>query len=166
MDINLLSHQYEVKKILDRDIPEVLNLCAGNPLYYKHCPPSVSIEQIRADLMALPPNKTYEDKHYVGFYSNKELIAVMDLICRYPNDETVFIGFFMTNKKIQGSGIGTNIITECLQSLKLMGYKRVRLGYVKDNPQPKKFWEKNNFKLTGVEDIQKNYTVVVMEKIL
>lgn len=166
MNINFLSNQYDVRKILDKDIPDVVNLCKDNPLYYKHCPPSVSIEQIKTDLMALPPNKAYKDKYYIGFYNNHVLVAVMDLICRYPNDETAFIGFFMTNNNLQGTGIGTNIITECLQYLKSIGYKQVRLGYAKDNPQPRAFWEKNNFKPTGVEDIQEYYTVVVMKKIL
>lgn len=80
MNIYLLSNQYDVRKILDKNIPDVVNLCEGNPLYYKHCLAAVSTEQIKIDLMALPPNKTYKDKYYIGFYSNDTLVAVMDLI--------------------------------------------------------------------------------------
>lgn len=105
----------------------------------------------------MPPNKTYKDKYYIGFYNNDVLVAVMDLICKYPNDETAFIGFFMTNSKLQGTGIGTNIITECLQYLKLIGYKQVRLRYVKENSQPKAFWEKTTSNL----QVLKIYKIII-----
>lgn len=42
------------------------------------------------------------------------LIAVMDLILKYPNDETAFIGLFMVDSASQGKGTGTAIIEECL----------------------------------------------------
>lgn len=166
MNIQRLSTQYEVRKILDRDIPSVLNLCESNPQYYDYCPPAASAKGIKSDLMALPPDKTYEDKYYVGFWKANQLIAVMDLIFKYPDKETIFIGFFMVNGKLQGRGVGSNIITECLQFLKHLGYVKVRLGYVKGNPQAKAFWVKNEFKPTGVESIQEHYTVIAAEKVL
>lgn len=163
MNIQLLSTQYEVRKISDSDIPAVLNLCKGNPQYYDYCPPAISVKEIKSDLIALPPGKTYEDKYYIGFWENNQLIAVMDLILKYPDKETAFMGFFMVNIKLQGREVGSNIITECLQSLKRLGYAKVRLGYAKGNPQSKAFWIKNHFKPTGVESIQEHYTIVVME---
>lgn len=166
MNIQLLSTQFDVRKILDHDIMSVLHLCESNPQYYDYCPPAVSVEKIKSDLTALPPDKTYEDKHYVGFFEGDQLMAVMDLIFKYPNEETAFIGFFMVNSKLQGCGVGSGIITDCLRFLKHLGYAKVRLGYVKNNPQSKAFWEKNQFKPTGVESIQEHYTVVVMENVL
>ncbi len=49
------------------------------------------------------------------------LIAVMDLILKYPNDETAFIGLFMVDSASQGKGTGTAIIEECLCFLKTAG---------------------------------------------
>lgn len=166
MNIQLLSTQYEVRRILDEDISAVLDLCKSNPQYYHYCPPAVSAKVIKSDLIALPPCKDYDDKYYIGFYNNNQLMAVMDLILRYPDKETAFISFFMVNSKLQGQGVGTNLITECLQTLKRLGYIKVRLGYVKGNPQPKAFWIKNRFEPTGIESIQEKYTVVVMERVL
>lgn len=91
-----------------------MNLCEGNPLYYKYCPPSVSQEQIMADLLALPPNKGLKDKYYIIFYNKDQLVAVINLIVKYPDQETAFIGFCMVDNKKQGTGIGTRIIRECL----------------------------------------------------
>ena len=73
------------------------------------------------DMTALPPEKCAEDKHYLGFFDGETLIAVLDLIERYPKNDTAYIGFFMTKKERQGYGLGST------------------------------FWEKNGFALTGEE---------------
>ena len=70
-------------------------------MFYDYCPPFGSVENIKDDLAALPPNKTINDKYYIGFYDGNVLIAVMDLILGYPNENTGFIGFFMVNKTFQ-----------------------------------------------------------------
>ncbi len=166
MNINLLSSKYKVKKIDENDIQQVLKLCLQNPLYYKHCPPNATIENINEGLKALPPNKTYEDKYYIGFFEDEKLVAVMDLICKYPDDETAFLGFFMMSSEYQKKGIGTFIISDCINYLKSIQYKKVRLGYVKENNQARNFWQKNGFLPTGIEKAQELYTIVVMEKAL
>ena len=94
MNIQDLSKRYQVRELTENDIDDVFSLCVKNPQYYKYCPPAVSKESIQEDMKALPPNTTYKEKHYIGFYENKNLVAVMDLIERFPNDETAFIGFF------------------------------------------------------------------------
>lgn len=161
MDIQALSKVYKVTKLEEADIPAVYELCQGNPLYYKHCPPAVSMESIRKDMNALPDNKTPADKYYVGFWKENELIAVMDLITEYPDRETAFIGFFMVDAKFQGNGIGSEIIEEacgCLQKR----FSNIRLGYVKGNMQSEHFWTKNGFLPTGKISKTTDYDVVVM----
>lgn len=166
MDIGLLSTEYRVKQIEAVDIPEVFALCKGNPLYYQHCPPPITIESIQKDLITLPKGKTLEDKYYLGFYRNESLVAAMDLVCRYPNAETAFIGFFMTEQQAQGKGVGATIITEVCQYIKKTGFSFVKLGYVKGNPQSEAFWIKNQFEKTGVEVQAEGYVIVVMQRCL
>ncbi len=166
MDITLFSNKFRVKKITEKDIEKVLDLCECNHVYYKYCPPKPSIASIVDDLNALPPNKEYKDKYYVGFFEDDKMIAVMDLIYQYPNCETAFIGFFMMDIQLQGKGVGTRIISDVLKYLKTLNLKKVRLGYVKGNNQAKSFWKKNKFLCTGVEDKQEKYTVIVMERVL
>ncbi len=160
-----LSNSYQLRRLTKEDISCVLELCKGNPYYYKHCPPSPTPENIKRDMRALPPRTTKKDKRYIGFFQGAELIAVMDLIFNYPNSETCFIGFFMMNKKYQGQGIGSQIIQNALEYLKNF-YKTVRLGYVSTNEQAKRFWLKNGFKYTGKEyrDSQYLYVVKIMAK--
>lgn len=164
MNCKELSTTYNVKSLSKDDIIIILSLCKGNSLYYHFCPPAVSLESIKEDMAALPPDKTMDDKYFVGFFSKDELVAVMDLISGWPNDETAYIGFFMMNVNLQGSGIGTSIISECLQYLKSIQFRYAKLGYVKENYQAKSFWLKNHFKPTGIESQQESYTIVVMER--
>ena len=164
MNIALLSAQYEVKRISESDLPAVLALCEGNPQFYVHRPPAVSIEGIQSDLTALPPGKTPEDKYYLGFFDQTQLLAVMDLILQYPNQETAFIGFFMLDRRFQGQGLGSSILSGCFRTFKNAGFSKVRLGYAKGNSQAKAFWTSQQFLPTGEESVQEHYTSVVMEK--
>lgn len=88
-----LSHSYAVRKLTEQDLPRLLTLCEQNPQYYRHCPPNASLSSLQEDMTALPPQKTVDDKYYIGFFDGDTLIAVMDLILQYPNEETAFSDF-------------------------------------------------------------------------
>lgn len=164
MNIQEISSTYFVRKMTEDDIEQIYELSLGNPLYYQFCPPSVTRESVREDLLAFPPQISYEQKHYIGFFKEDRLIAVMDLLFGYPNEKTAFIGLFMMAESEQGKGVGTGIIEECAAFLKRQGYDRIRLGFIKGNPQSEAFWRKNRFKPTGEESGRVKYTVVLMER--
>lgn len=166
MNITDISSKYKVRNLGSEDVEEILDLENGNPVYFECCPPTVSAESILEDMKALPPNKTYDDKCYIGFFDGDRLIAVMDLILNYPNNETVFIGFFMMNKSYQNRGLGSDIIQDTLSFLHRECFSFVRLGYMKGNRQSEHFWIKNGFVPTGVETNNGQGTVVVMNRSL
>jgi RimJ/RimL family protein N-acetyltransferase len=124
----------------------------------------VTIESILEDMEALPPNKGYEDKHYIGFFQEDILVAVMDLIEHYPKPGTALLGFFAMNMSFQGQGIGTAIIFDCVTYLAQVGFQKVRLGIDKGNPKSKAFWLKNGFTFTGEEYESDGSTILVMER--
>ena len=162
--INKLSKNYIVKLLYNKDVAAVYSLCSKNTLYYDFCPPFVTPESIKADMTALPPGKRREDKFYLGYYDNDYLIAVMDLILGYPDEETAYVGFFMTDVSVQGKGVGSAIISEMSQFICSQGYSDIQLGWVKDNPQAEHFWHKNGFKETGKLYDTDDYTVVEARK--
>ncbi len=166
MDITQLTSQYTVRELATEDIEQIYELAAANPLYYQHCPPPVTRESIQRDRKALPPGTTYDDKHYMGFFTGEKLVAVMDLIVNYPDRHTAFIGFFMVSREEQGKGTGSQIVSDCFRYLQALGYTSIRLGYAKGNPQSKAFWEKNGFVETGITVDNGDYTVVVLQKTL
>ena len=162
--INKLSKNYIVKLLYNKDVAAVYNLCSKNTLYYDFCPPFVTPESIEADMVALPPGKTANDKYYLGYYDKAKLIAVMDLILGYPDEDTAYIGFFMTDVSMQGKGVGSAIINELSRFMRSQGYSKIQLGWVKGNPQAEHFWHKNGFIETGKMYEMDDYTVVEARK--
>ena len=166
MELCHLSTDYFVRKLNDNDIDMIYNLCKGNTIFYRFHPPIATRESIVEDMQALPPNKGYDDKFYIGFFKNDKLAALMDLISDYPRDKVVYIGLFMVDPAFQGKGVGTRIIGECCSYCKSLKYQKVRLGVDKGNPQSSAFWEKNHFAETGEEHSNGTYDYVLMERTL
>ncbi len=145
MEINALSKTFYVRKLDKDDVELIYDLSCKNPIFYKYHPPFVTRESIFEDMKALPQGKSYDDKFYVGFFENKSLVAMMDLILDYPEKDIAFIGLFMTNIQYQHKGISSKIISEIVMYLKSLGYKKIRLGVDKGNQQSYSFWSKNHF---------------------
>lgn len=166
MDINNFSKTYEVRRIESDNIDELLELCKNNETYYKYCPPDPTPYSIRSDLRALPPGKEKKDKYYVGFYNNDELIAVSDIIQDYPNDQTVFIGFFMLKKEYQHQGIASKIIEELVECFQEYQFSYIRLAYVVGNKESEGFWLRNKFIPMNLEIDMKDYKVTVLQRVI
>ena len=166
MEVQHLSDQYTIRDLLLADAEMIFEVLKNNTIFYKYHPPMVTVESIIEDMEALPPDKGYEDKHYIGFFHMDTLVAVMDLIEHYPQHGTVLMGFFALNSHLQGQGIGTAIISDSITYLAQFGLKKVRLGIDKGNPQSKAFWLKNSFAFTGEEYESDGSTILVMERIL
>lgn len=145
------SKNHAVRPLTAADVDEILALCAGNKQFYRYHPPIATRESILEDMTALPPGKCEEDKHYLGFFNRETLVAVLDLIERYPQNDTAYIGFFMTKKERQGCGLGSTLVGELMDELRREKFCKMRLAVDKGNPQSKAFWEKNGFALTGEE---------------
>ena len=164
VDPALLSKRYKVRRLTEEDIPALLALCADNPLYYRYCPPAPSAESLLGALAALPPRRTLNDKYYLGFFEGGRLAAVLDMIPGFPKPEIAFWGFFMLRRELQGQGRGSALVSGLCGALAALGFRAVRLGWVRGNPQAEHFWKKNGFRETGVSYETGNYTVVVAQR--
>ena len=164
MNIQFLTNRYTIRDLLPQDAELVYEALKKNTIFYEYHPPMVTVESILEDMEALPPNKEYEDKHYIGFFGEGILVAVMDLIEHYPKPGTAFLGFFAMNANLQGQGVGSVIISDSVAYLAQEGFKKVRLGIDKGNPQSKAFWLKNGFGFTGEEYESDGSVILVMER--
>ena len=153
-----------IKRMDEADAEAILALYRSNPQYFAAMNSDAEIEGVRSDLVALPDGKGPEDKHYLGLYDGDRLAAVIDLIERYPDAQTIFIGLFMVDAAWQGQGLGSRIVRECLNGFAREGYARVRLGYVEGNAQSEAFWKKNGFAPTGVRSEREGYTVILAQR--
>lgn len=165
LNIKNMTKSYNVEKLTKNDIESIYRLCQGNKLYYRYCQAEISREQILSDLYLRPEGVNEDNKYYLGFFEDEVLVAVLDILDGYPDEETCFIGFFMVNILYQGQGIGTEIIGSLLAYVKKIGKAKVRLGIDKENPQSKAFWKKNDFKI--IKEVEKSGgTILLAEKIL
>ncbi|MBR0417839.1 MAG: GNAT family N-acetyltransferase [Erysipelotrichaceae bacterium] len=160
LEINKFSSRYEVKRMIDEDVDEILVFCNANTQYYEYCGKQNSRELILNDLHVTPPDVDISAKYYVGLYEKEELVAIMDLIEGYPEEDECFIGFFMMNNALQGKGIGTSIIQELCHYLYSKGFKKVYLGIDRDNPQSNHFWKKNGFKV--IREVDRDEGVILL----
>lgn len=136
LDITQLSGELAVRRLGAEDVPQILTLCSGNPQFYRYHPPMASEDGIRADMQALPPEKTAADKYYVGYFDSGGLAAVLDLILGYPQEGTALIGFFMVDAARQGTGLGSRLVSEAAAGrgqrqpaeLRILDEERLRAG--------------------------------------
>lgn len=162
MKISQFSTKFQVRKLTEADLEQVLALYQTNPLYFEHFPPLPSLESLANDLIDCPPGKSLLDKYFIGFWDKNQLIAVLDLIDGYPTEDTAYIGLFMVDAQFSGQGLGSKIIAELLTQL-AMNFKKVRLGYVESNSQSAYFWKKVGFCPTGEIKIVAGKQVVIAE---
>ena len=168
LNVRKFTHAHNMRYITEAEFADIAALCAGNPLYYEYygCPPP-TVDEVHADLEALPPGKSKRDKYYLGVFGrNGQLNAVLDLIVGWPDAETAWIGFFMVDAALQGCGEGSRIISELLEALTGYGFRRAALGVVSGNPQAEAFWLKNGFYFYGEPRKDRSPVIRTMERIL
>ena len=89
----LENFEFNVKKLDETNIFEVLEICKNNKKYYeKYLHEKATVEEVKTIFTALPPNTNLSQKYVLGFYANKKLIAFMDLIVSYPTRKSGMIG--------------------------------------------------------------------------
>lgn len=163
LDLKTLSTRYAIRKLNFDDVEMILSFCQSNKQYYACCGKSPCTELIRQDLQITPPGIPMEQKYYIGFFENRTLVAIMDLILGYPDSQSIFIGFFMMHIALQGVGIGSSIIAELLNALKDCGFQSCQLGIDQFNPQSNHFWRKNGFEVIR-EVAQEDGVILVAQK--
>lgn len=164
MDISRFSVGFNVRRLDNADIPRIYDLCKKNLTYYLCFPPMVTEQSIENDMKAVPPGKTLQEKYYLGYFDEVKLVAVLDLIRNYPDENCTYIGFFMTEVTIQRAGIGSRIIDELCGYLSGIGVVCIRLGWVKENEQAAHFWLKNGFCESGFRREVNGQTIVIAER--
>ncbi len=159
-----LQGAYDVRELTPADLPEMLRVAKSNPFFYQYMRPDPTVENLAADLTALPPGRTPADKHFFGWFEGQRLVAMMDLIARHPQPDMAFIGWFILDGAMQGRGLGRRLIGETQTMLKRQGVTEVRLGRIQGNPQSEHFWHAAGFAENGLYYDTDQYRVIVMAK--
>ena len=166
LPIRQLTARYEVRPLAEADLPQLLALCLGNPLYYAHLGEEVTLDSLREDLTALPKGKALGDKYFFGLYDDGTLAAAIDLIDGYPERDVAYLGWLILAAERQGWGEGSRIVAELLGFLRAQGFRAVRLACMRGNPQSARFWEKNGFVPDGLASEREKCAVIELERLL
>lgn len=173
LNIQALGINYDVRRITEEDISDVYRLCKTNKRYYRYMRSVPTRESLTEIISRVPGDAGNCGKYFVGFYDLDNLVAVMDLITGYPEENDAFIGWLMVNGELQGQGIGSQILADVRAAMKAQGYDKLSLGCVKENVEAIAFWESQGFVATKEEkvehavpgkDMVRVHTVVTMER--
>ena len=125
LSLGMLNGTYTVRLLTTEDIPEMLRVAQSNPLFYRYMRPDPNVENLGADLAALPPRRTIADKHVFGWFEGERLVGMMDLINHHPKPDMAFIGWFILDGAVQGNGLGRKLVGDVLAMLKSQGTMEV-----------------------------------------
>lgn len=164
LDITKITQEYTVKRLGEEDFPAILALYGGNPQYFAAMNQPVPEGGLEEDLAAVPEGKTLEDKYWLGFFQEEDLIALLELVTSYPEDNTAYVGLFMVAADRQGHGLGTQLMNQVFAWLKEGGFAWVELSYTYGNAQSERFWFKNGFFPTGAIRPMDDYVAISLQK--
>ena len=154
------------RRLTDEDLPALLALCESNPAYYELYGERPTLENQAQALRELPPGCQADQKEFLGFLAQGELVAVMDVVRGYPDERSAYVGLLMVDGAWHGRGVGTLIMRAELRRLRAEGLSRVRLAYIEGNEPARKFWAKLGFEPTGEVASTPHYVAVLMERVL
>ena len=83
--------------------------------------------------------------------ADDELVGLFDLLLRYPDEETVYIGLLLVDRARQGQGMGAAACRALDREVaaRWPWARRLRLSVVRTNDQVLGFWRRMGFAETG-----------------
>ncbi len=149
MILNDLTKQikdYDIKKIEEADYQALHALHLSNTAYNAYFDKRpISLAKCIEGTKALPPNTSFEQKFYIGFHQNKQLVAVLDYVEGYPKDKVVWIGLLMIDANYQRQGIARKIVQHFINAVASSDYQSIQLGVIAKNSTAFAFWQKMGF---------------------
>ncbi|MDL2220492.1 GNAT family N-acetyltransferase [Eubacteriales bacterium OttesenSCG-928-N14] len=138
--------QYQIRPATQQDMPDIYQLQHNNVYYFMlEQGGEVTMEQCKAGVEELPPNTDAAQKHYILFYKDNRLHALLDYVEDYPQKQVAWIGLFMMDDDLQGQGIGKQLMQAFLSACKHEHYQCVQLGVIEGNTPALAFWQALGF---------------------
>ena len=164
-----IEHRFILKTITEDLLKNVLKIYNTNEEYFKiSMNGKPSIESIIEDKNDIPPGSNLQDKNYKLISINGQDIGIIDYIMSYPDEDSVYIGLFMIHGDFHRQGYGRAFIEEFIANMREKGYRRLRLGVLKQNKNGFEFWTRMGFKVVkemfSTIHPERNWKIKVMEK--
>ena len=132
-----------------RALQRVMESDEGFALRVTGHPPGSADAQ--STLMFVPEGKSPDDKVAFGVWVDDELVGLLDLLLRYPDEETVYVGLLQIDHDRQGRGVGAAACRALDREVaaRWPWARRLRLSVVRTNDQVLGFWRRMGFTETG-----------------
>jgi ribosomal protein S18 acetylase RimI-like enzyme len=139
---------YELKRITPETLDQVEEVYTTNGSFFMlTAGRPATIDDCRVDMEALPPGFAQSQKYYLNVYDKKTggAIAVVDLLCGYPDDNSVWLGLLLVHGAYKRQRIGSAVVDVIVNAAKQRGFASLQLGVVAGNETALSFWNSNGF---------------------
>lgn len=164
LDIQALGTDYDVRRLTEADIADVYLLARGNRRYYRSIGQRPTRAMLTEVITDVPAGAGPNSKHCVGFYDGDDLVAVLDLICGWPERNDAFIGWFMVQADLQGQGIGSQIFADVRAAMTAQGFDQMQVVAPAENEDAIAFWKAQGFAQTGEVDRTGEYPTITLRR--
>lgn len=164
LDIQALGTDYNVRRLTEADIADVYLLARSNRRYYRSLHIHPTRTMLTEVISNVPEGAGPNSKHCVGFFDGEDLVAVLDLICGYPEPDDAFIGWFMVAADLQGQGIGSQIFADVRAAMQAQGYDYLQVVAPAANDDAINFWKSQGFAQTGEVDDAGDYPTITLSR--
>ena len=162
LDIDALSTIYDVREVHDSAVTDVHLLARSNRRYWRELGEKPTVAALTAIIEDVPEGAT--EKHFLGFYDEDgELVAVMDLVCGYPEAGDALIRWFMVAADRQRQGVGSQLFADVRAALAAQGVTHLTLQ-VPEQEGTLAFWHEQGFSATGERDESGRFPTVTLAR--
>jgi ribosomal protein S18 acetylase RimI-like enzyme len=123
-------------EILCRECTDFFELVEGQP---------GGTETAAEILGPLPSNVTSGAKSIFGLERGNELIGAVELLAGFPLPNEWYVGLLFLRPDARGAGAGTIVWENLRKRMKTKGAVAARLIVQKQNPEARRFWERQGF---------------------
>ena len=135
-----LLPRWEIRPAGEEDVETIFAFYRRNEDYFRP-EDNATAQSVREDMAARPPRCAPEGKHYLTFWRDGALAAVLDLCEGFPRRRTLWIGLLAIDKPLRGQGVGREIVSALVQAAGQAGLDALRLGCRKTNLAGHSFWQ-------------------------
>lgn len=139
--------KWEIHPVEEDEYEEVLALQKGNQDFFDSIHSGAfGVEEVAESIRELPPNTRPEQKHYLGLWHQEKLAAVLDYVEGYPEEDMLWIGFFMVRAELHRTGTGRTLIHGFQTAAQAQGFRSIQLGCNVENTDGRAFWTAMGFR--------------------
>lgn len=137
---------FQIRLLTTADQEALLELEQSNSRYHQYFSADpLTLTEVQHDLTAHPDELAAEQKQVFGFYLANRLVAVLDLLNQYPQEQFLFIGLLMVNQQVQRKSIGKVIVTGLMQAALQSNITAIQLTRVTADRGVATFWQQLGF---------------------